>query len=297
MPNLITPAELPTWVPGEITANSDGLGWRGVGLRGYHYRGQDTFIPPLRDFMIVAYARGATFMERRVDGGWKKTRCVPSSVSLLTRSQVSHWHWTEDIDVHHVYLTEQTVSRVAVEVLERPVAEVQLRDVLNATDPVITAGVAAIAREAGAAGLGGALYVDAIAAQLAIHLLRNYADISFPQVKDTSRLGPGQRSLIEDFIESNLDQPLDLETLAGVLGLGVCAFSRRFRQSFGCAPYAYVVNRRVARAREMLLGGSRALKQIAADCGFSDQAHMTRVFRSRLGTTPGALRKDAAGTS
>ena len=86
-------------------------------------------------------------MERRYEGAWTKTHCVPGDVSLLTRSQRSHWHWTEEIDVSHVYLTETLVSRVCAEVTDRCVADVQ-------HDPIVTAAVAAITREAQQQPLG-----------------------------------------------------------------------------------------------------------------------------------------------
>lgn len=177
-------------MPGKILAASDDLGWNGVGLRSYRYLGQDVTVPAMRDFLIVSYRVGATFMERRFDGAWTRTRCVPGDVSLLTRSQRSHWHWTEDIDVCHVYLTEGLVSRVANEIMERSVAEVQLRDVLKTEDPIVTAAVDTIAREARQQSLGGALYVEAVATQLAVHLLRNYASVTFREPEDKGRLSP-----------------------------------------------------------------------------------------------------------
>ena len=87
-----------------------------------------------------------------------------------------------------------------------------------------------------------------------------------------------------------LHEALTLEDMAEAAGLGVCTFSRRFRETQGRAPHAFVIDQRVKRARELLTIGDLAVKEIAASCGFSDQAHMTRVLRARLGTTPAKLR-------
>jgi AraC family transcriptional regulator len=111
MAAIITPSEVPNYVPGAVTAASDNLGWNGVWLRGYRYGALDVVVPPVSDFTIVSYLRGATLMERRCEGAWTRTYCAPGDVSLLTRSQRSHWHWTEEIDVSHVYLSENLVSR------------------------------------------------------------------------------------------------------------------------------------------------------------------------------------------
>jgi AraC family transcriptional regulator len=291
MTTLITPSELPKWVPGKVLAASDDLGWNGVGLRAYHYKGLDVDVPAMRDFTIVSYRRGATFMERRFEGPWTKTRCTPGDVSLLTRSQRSHWHWTENIDVCHVYLTEKFVSGIASEILDRCVAEVRLHDVLKAEDAVITAVVAAIAREARQQLVGSALYVEAMGTQLAVHMLRNYASVTFREPRVQGQLSPAQLTRLADYIEARLHEPLNLETLAAAAGLGLWSFVRRFRESFGRTPHAYIIERRIDRARRLLTQGCMPIKEVALACGFADQAHMTRAFRMHLNTTPAALRR------
>ena len=231
-------------------------------------------------------------MKRRVDGAWTRTQCVPGDISLLTRSQGSHWHWTDDIDVSHVYLSEKLVSGVAIEMMDRSGAEVRLHDVLNTRDPVVTAAVQSIAAEATQRSIGGSLYVEAIATQLAVHMLRSYATVTLREASDKGRLTPSQTRRVTEYVESRLHEPLSLEALAGVAGLGVWSFSRRFRENFGCAVHAYVVNQRVHRAQRLLAQGVLPVKQIASLCGFSDQAHLTRVFQALLHTTPAAVRRN-----
>ena len=281
---------MPKYVPGAITAASDDLGWNGIWLRGYRYTGLDVIVPPVSDFTIISYRRGATFMERRYEGAWTKTHCVPGDVSLLTRSQRSHWHWTEEIDVSHVYLTETLVSRVCAEVTDRCVADVQLHDVLKTYDPIVTAAVAAITREAQQQRLGSGFYVEAVATQLAVHLLRTYASVTFREPSGKGRLSPAQVRRLTGYIDSRLHEQLHLETLAAVAGAGVWTFARHFRESFGRTPHAYVVERRIDRARRLLAQSCLPIKEVASVCGFADQAHMTRLFQTHLHITPAVLR-------
>jgi AraC family transcriptional regulator len=67
--------------------------------------------------------------------------------------------------------------------------------------------------------------------------------------------------------------------------------SRAFRKHFGCTPSEYVRQQRVAQARLLLLSVSTPLAEIAAECGFADQAHLTREFRRVVGTSPGRFRR------
>ena len=293
MAQLITPEELPTWVPGEIIGASDGLGWNNVTLRAYRYLGQDVFIPPMRDHMIVSYKQGDTPMERRFDGTWTQTKCAPGSISLLTQAQRSSWNWSQNINVCHIYLSDKLLTRIASEATDNEVTGVRLKDILNVEDPIITNSVEAIRQEASQGAMGGPLYAEAIATQLAIHLLRHYASIKINEINDGSKLSRHQERKITEFVDANLDQNIDMHKLATVAGLGQWSFSRRFRATFGIPPHRYLIEKRVERARKMIEDSATPLKQIASACGFSDQAHMTRVFQSRLNVTPGRLRREA----
>jgi AraC family transcriptional regulator len=215
---------------------------------------------------------------------------APGDVSLLTKSQRSHWHWTDGIDVSHVYLSENLVSGVCAEVTDRCLADVRLHDVLKSHDPIVSAAVAAITSETRQQTLGGALYVEAVATQLAVHLLRKYAEVTFREPSVKGRLSPAQIRRLTEYIDSRLHEQLNLETLAQVSGMGVWTFTRHFRESFGLTAHAYIIERRIDRARRLLARGCLPIKEVASVCGFADQAHMTRVFQTHLHTTPAMLR-------
>lgn len=291
MPKAIPPKELLKWVPGEVLSTSEELGWKDVEQRSYRYKGQDVLIPPLDHFMIVCYYTGQTPMDRCIDEGWKRTACAPGDISLLTMSQNSHWHWTEEIDVSHVYLSNALVSRVAMDVMERPIEEVRLHDLLRTQDSILTSIVGAITREVNNRGIGGSLYAEALGMQLAIHLLRHYASVTFKEREAPGRLSLLQKQRLLEFINDHLQDPIRLDEMADAVGLGVWTFSRKFSESFDCSPHTFVTGQRVERAKRMLCEGTLAIKEIAYLCGFSDQAHLTRVLRARLGTTPAQLRR------
>ena len=294
MGHLIKPEELPRWVPGVVLRRSDGLGWKDVGLRAYRYQALDVAVPALADFAIISYKRGATLMERRFEGRWTRTECRPGDLSLLTRSQPSHWRWIKEIDVAHAYLSEGLVARVAADVLDRPIADVRLHDLLRVQDPVVTDIIDAISREASEERIGSALYVEALSTQLVVHLLRKYACVAYRDHSSGDRLSPALCRRLVDYIENRLDQGLSLQELASVAGMGVWTFGKRFRASFQTTPHSYIMDRQLDRARGLLSRGSLPVKAVAFACGFSDQAHLTRVMRSRLGTTPAALRRKAS---
>ncbi len=107
-------------------------------------------------------------------------------------------------------------------------------------------------------------------------------------------LSPSDLARLLDFIECQLAEDISLTCLASEAGLSVYHFSRSFKASLGLSPHQYVLERRIARARELLEAGTCPLADIAYTVGFSSQAHMTDVFRKRLGITPGAYRKEVS---
>lgn len=108
-------------------------------------------------------------------------------------------------------------------------------------------------------------------------------------------LAPWQARRVKAHIETHLDETLSTAELAAITRLSPHYFARAFKQTFGAAPHAYVLSRRVERAKEMMLTSDDALSHIAIACGFSDQAHFTRRFHQAVGTTPHAWRTRMAG--
>ncbi len=85
--------------------------------------------------------------------------------------------------------------------------------------------------------------------------------------------------------------PPSADALAHAAGVHRVHLVRSFRDHFGCTLRAYVRRRRVARAVTLLCETRLPLSQVAAECGFADQAHLTRTLHRVMGITPLALRR------
>ncbi|MBB3591853.1 AraC-like DNA-binding protein/mannose-6-phosphate isomerase-like protein (cupin superfamily) [Rhizobium sp. BK529] len=92
-----------------------------------------------------------------------------------------------------------------------------------------------------------------------------------------------------DYLIENFDSDVNLEELAGVAGLSRAHLIRAFRREYHITPHAFLTDRRILVARRLLREG-RMPADVAVECGFADQAHFTRHFKSRTGVTPGQFR-------
>jgi AraC-like DNA-binding protein len=101
------------------------------------------------------------------------------------------------------------------------------------------------------------------------------------------------------YLEAHFDQPVRLADLAAASGLSPFHLVRQFRRFEGLPPHAWLKHLRVRRARRMLQGGA-SLTATAFGCGFSDQSHFGRTFKSLIGLSPGhyvrGLRREVGST-
>ena len=104
-------------------------------------------------------------------------------------------------------------------------------------------------------------------------------------------LAPSQIKRVCRFIDKRFSYPISLFEMALQVKLSTCYFSSAFKNSFGVSPHNYVIKRRVEFAKDKMLNSNAPLCEIALDCGLSDQAHLSRVFRRITGTTPSAWRR------
>lgn len=115
------------------------------------------------------------------------------------------------------------------------------------------------------------------------------ADVPAPKGK--GGLASWQIRLVTRHIDAGLHEAIVTADLAGLAQLSRGHFCRAFRASMGEPPHAYIVRQRVRRAQQLMLEGQDSLSQIAGACGLSDQAHLTRLFKRLVGTTPLAWRR------
>jgi AraC-like DNA-binding protein len=105
-------------------------------------------------------------------------------------------------------------------------------------------------------------------------------------------LAASKIACVRAFIDENLYRTIHIKDLSAVARISPAHFSRSFKQVFGEPPHAYVVRRRLEWACHLMITSSASLSEIALSVGFSDQAHLCRLFRQALGQSPSSWRRD-----
>ena len=287
----IRPAEIPEYVPGKVWLDALDRPWTGLSARGYSYGPSEIAHPPISDFVLVAYRKGATRMTRRANGPSRSCRVTAGHISLLTSSVASEWAWEEPIDVLHVYLETGLMSEVMEGVFDRQLAGAQLRDLLDVHDEFIVGLGDILVREAENNEPGSRLFVESLAHQLCIHLLRRYFDLKPSAMATIGEFEQAVVNRVRDYIMENLGEDLSLAALSRVARVSPSHFGRLFRRAFGVPPHRFVLNARLSKARRLLSDRRLAIAEVAAATGFADQSHLTRHFRNQFKATPDQWRR------
>ncbi|WP_240547231.1 helix-turn-helix domain-containing protein [Mesorhizobium tianshanense] len=99
--------------------------------------------------------------------------------------------------------------------------------------------------------------------------------------------------LVTDYIDAHCLGKIRLANLAALIGLSETATSHAFKAATGIPPHRWQMQARVRKIQTMMVHEPVSLGDIAEATGFFDQAHLTRVFKSIVGLTPGAWMKSA----
>lgn len=104
-------------------------------------------------------------------------------------------------------------------------------------------------------------------------------------------LSPAALRRVQLFVEANLERTIHLEDLAARAALSLYHFARAFRTSAGVTPRAFVEQRRIERAKQLIAESRHSLADIAIASGFGTQSRLTTTFRRRTGFTPAEYRR------
>ncbi|WP_458318929.1 helix-turn-helix transcriptional regulator [Mycolicibacterium brisbanense] len=130
------------------------------------------------------------------------------------------------------------------------------------------------------------LLTDSAAETLRLLMIDAYTAEPRPVNADRATLDDATCAMLVEYLEDGMDSEITLDALALSVGMPVGMFIKAFRAAFHATPYQFLLDRRIDRAKTLLLTTTRPIAEIAAAVGFSTPNHFATAFRRRVGVTP-----------
>jgi AraC family transcriptional regulator len=268
--------------------------WGGIKLE--HH-----LLPPLevQDIVTTAYTVSVQLsnpitIESSNGDRLQTMQFVPDDVCIFPVQLPLSARWRQPLEVIVVALEPEFMAQSISD--EETVNPTDVLLQLGSKDPFIKAICLALHQELQQGCPGGRLYGETVGMALAVHLLTHYSTANLRwqdyRIVQNHELSSRRLSQIVDYIQSHLDEDMSLRTLAALLDMSPHYFCHLFKRVMGLPPHQYVIQQRVERARLLLKRRDRTIADIALECGFGNQSHLTKQFKKLYGITPKKYRDE-----
>ena len=109
--------------------------------------------------------------------------------------------------------------------------------------------------------------------------------------KRRAQSGPTWLNHAKELLHGDVSQVRSIGTIAEQVGAHPAHLASQFRKHFRCSPGEYLRQNRVEQAASLLRQTKQPISEVALACGFSDQAHLSRLFSKHYGATPFSYRR------
>lgn len=271
-----------------MLATSETLGWENVTLCSTELNAKLDYDNrlALEDDVLVFTREGSTQLEGRIGKRIFKQHMIPGTIMLIPRHTESNGGWPTPISVDFFHLSRFVISETATFTHRGDPEHLELLPLLGIHDPLLRPLCTALYHELQNESLFGSLFAESIANTIIIHLLQNYSNFSTLQKISGGKLTTLQFRIVDEYIQAHLHEKISLANLANSICLSVPHFEKMFRATLHCAPYHFVLEQRIERAKQLLSGAYLSLFDVALDCGFANQSHFTKHFTKFVGVSP-----------
>lgn len=275
----------------DVSLSSAKLCWTSVFVSRQRENPYDRNFAACGDPLVSFVLNGPVPFSRTVNGLPLEKKLVPGSFGIVRAEESFNARADMPLESVHVYVRQEIVSEIASETIKGDPEKVEIIPQFGAVDPLLeqlAIGIFEAAREPIPCSRH---YADHLGRAFAARLVQKHSTASQQRNRPTG-LTERQLDRVTEYIEANLGMDLSLADLARVSSLSPSHFAKLFKKATGYTPYQFLMRRRIERARHLLASTNETIGQIAIECGFGDQMHLTLTFKRMTGATPATFRKE-----
>jgi AraC family transcriptional regulator len=248
-------------------------------------------IPALEMILLAIHVGPSAKVTCRRAGQSHTGSAVHGDIDIIPALTPAHWEMHDQNDTALILSLPSTLIHTVAEQHGFDSNRVAITNRFQIRDPQLENICWALKSEMESSFPSGRLYVDSLAISVASRLVASYSSIAQPPPAVNGGLGGRRLKQTLAFIEEHLADDLSLTRIASIAGISASHFKTLFRQSTGLPVHQYVTQRRIERAKDLLLQGHLSIAEIAFTTGFSHQSHLARHLRRSAGLSPRAMQR------
>ncbi len=254
-------------------------------------------VPELENVLISIHLGAPAKMACRRDGRRFSGTAVHGDIDIIPARTPARWEMQDENDTALLLSLPQTFLQTVANESGLAPERLEIRNRFQVRDTELETLSWAMKREMELGCPSGRFYLDGLALAMASRLVAQHSSVAKVRVTRNEGLSGRRLKQVLSLIEDQLADDLSLEQIAAVAEVSASHLKTLFRKSVGMPVHQYVIQRRVERAKTLLLRDDLSMADIALASGFAHHSHMARHMRRVLGMPPRAVKRLLAGTS
>jgi AraC family transcriptional regulator len=252
-------------------------------------------VPGFENVLMGLHIGAPTKLCCHRDGRRYAGTAVHGDIDIIPADTPSRWEMHDENDNTLLLIFSPLLLRNVASESGLDARQLEIRNRFQIRDVELETLGWAIKREIELGCPSGRLYLDGLALAVASRLMVRHSSAATPRDKPCEGLAGRRLKQVLSFVEENLEEEISLAQIAAIAGISSSHLNTQFRLSIGMPVHQYLIQRRVERAKALMMQDGLSMAEIAQAAGFAHQSHMARHVRRVLGLPPRALRRALSG--
>ncbi len=277
-----------------VERSSESSGWRSLFASVQTQAKFEGSFPAIEDHLVTISLKRPIHFEGRIGEISESRLVLPGSVTFTPGGSDMSVHVSSEyrsFDTIYLHIRHDLLRETYLHMFES-IDGFVLMPCVGIMDSMIFGIASEINRLLHSPEIFGEFYIETLARSLASRLICTQTLRGQRRTKSVKALPPSRFNRAIQYIETYLDDRLNLDSIAKAVGVCTETLTQDFKKNTNLTPYEYITQARVDRAKRLLTSTKFSLAEIALQCGFSDQQHMSHIVRRVAGLTPGAIRRN-----
>src|SRR5438270_3050760 len=248
-------------------------------------------VPELQRVLVAIHVGAAAKVSCRRGGESHTGSAVHGDIDIIPARTDARWEIHDQNDTALILALPPSLLDTVAEEQGFDSRQVEIRNRFQIRDAQLENICWALKAEMEANYPSGRLYTDSLGVSIASRLVSSHSSVAQRPIAQSGGLGGRRLKQTLAYIEDHLAEDMSLSRIAAISGVSASHFKTLFRESAGVPVHQYVIQRRIERAKDLLMQDKLSIAEIALATGFLHQSHLARHMRRAVGLSRCALKR------